>query len=171
MQITLRGKNMDVTPVVRDYVEKRLKKIEKYFDYPISPQVTLSVERERRIVEVTVPVNGMLLRGEEETGDIYASVDLVLDKLEKQIEKYRTRLMRKSRGAEKGPPVQRAGEDQEPSIVRTKKFALKPMNIEEAVLQMNLLGHDFFIFRDDETGEIEVVYKRKDGNYGLLQPE
>ncbi len=171
MQITVRGKNMDVTPALKEYVEKRLRKIEKYFDYSISAQVTLNVERERHIVEVTVPLNGMLLRGEEETGDMYSAVDLVLEKLEKQIEKYRTRLLRRGRGAERSDGQGPAAPGDEAAVVKVKRFAVKPMTVEEAVLQMNLLGHDFFVFRNAESGDVEVVYRRKDGNYGLIEPE
>lgn len=171
MHITIRGKNMEVTPALRDYVDKRLGKIEKYFEYPIAPQVTLSIERDRHIVEVTVPVNGMLLRGEEETGDMYSAVDLVLEKLEKQIEKYRTRLTRRVRNVDKGAQASYIEPDDQPKIVRVKRFAVKPMTAEEAVLQMNLLGHDFFVFRNSESEDVEVVYRRKDGNYGLIEPE
>jgi len=162
---------MEVTPALRDYVDKRLGKIEKYFEYPIAPQVTLSIERDRHIVEVTVPVNGMLLRGEEETGDMYSAVDLVLEKLEKQIEKYRTRLTRRVRNVDKGAQASYIEPDDQPKIVRVKRFAVKPMTAEEAVLQMNLLGHDFFVFRNSESEDVEVVYRRKDGNYGLIEPE
>ncbi|MCR4397990.1 MAG: ribosome-associated translation inhibitor RaiA [Firmicutes bacterium] len=171
MHITVRGKNMEVAPALRDYVEKRLGKIEKYFDYALAPQVTLSVERERHIVEVTVPINGMLLRGEEETGDMYSAVDLVLEKIEKQIEKYRTRLTRRPRNAGKDEESGYINSSNEPRVVRVKRFAVKPMTVEEAVLQMNLLGHDFFVFRNAESEEVEVVYRRKDGNYGLIEPE
>ncbi|MGE5484569.1 MAG: ribosome hibernation-promoting factor, HPF/YfiA family [Ignavibacteriales bacterium] len=171
MHITVRGKNMDITPALKDYVEKRLGKIEKYFDYPVSPQVTLSLERDRHIVEVTLPVNGMLLRGEEETGDMYSAVDLVLEKIEKQIEKYRTRITRRNRSQTRGGESEYIDAGREPSVVRVKRFALKPMTVEEAVLQMNLLGHDFFVFRNAENEEVHVVYKRKDGNYGLIEPE
>lgn len=162
---------MDVTPALKDYVEKRLGKIEKYFDYPVSPQVTLSLERDRHIVEVTLPVNGMLLRGEEETGDMYSAVDLVLEKIEKQIEKYRTRITRRNRSQIRSGEPEYINTAPEPSVVRVKRFALKPMTVEEAVLQMNLLGHDFFVFRNAENEEVCVVYKRKDGNYGLIEPE
>jgi len=171
VHIAVRGKNMDVTPALKEYVEKRLGKIEKYFDYPVSPQVTLSLERDRHIVEVTLPVNGMLLRGEEETGDMYSAVDLVLEKIEKQIDKYRTRLTRRNRAQAKGGTPEYIDTSDEPVIVRVKRFALKPMTVEEAVLQMNLLGHDFFVFRNAENEEVDVVYRRKDGNYGLIEPE
>jgi len=161
---------MDVTPALREYVEQRLKKIEKCCEYPVSAHVTLRVERGRHIVEVTVPLNGMLLRGEEETGDMYSAVDLVLEKLEKQIEKYRTRILRRARG-ERVEEHGHVEPGDEATVVRVKRFAVKPMTVEEAILQMNLLGHDFFVFRNAESESVEVVYRRRDGNYGLLEPE
>ena len=125
-------------------------------------------------MEVTVPVGGRLLRGEMASGDMYASIDMVMDKLEKQAAKYKTRLARKIKNGsvlDVVPPQRRvAKEDQEPRLVRTKRFPVKPMPVEEAILQMNLLGHDFFVFRDADTDEVNVVYCRKDGNYGLIEP-
>ena len=171
MQITIRGKNMEVTPALKEYVEKRLRKVDKYFDGPVVMQVTLSMEKDRRIVEVTVPLNGMLLRGEEETGDMYSSIDLVLEKLEKQIEKYKTRLTKRVKTVQDKEIEPRDYDKDEPRIVRVKRFAIKPMTADEAVLQMNLLGHDFFMFRNAETEQVSVVYRRKDGNYGLIEPE
>ncbi|MEW6621856.1 MAG: ribosome-associated translation inhibitor RaiA [Bacillota bacterium] len=173
MNINVRGKNLQVTPALRDYVEKRIGKLGRFFDTNEEAQVTLSVARDRHRVEVTIPLNGYLLRGEEETGDMYASIDLVIDKLEKQVEKYKTRLARKLRDVTI-KDFARSGEvneDEEPRVVRTKKFAFKPMPVEEAVMQMNLIGHNFFVFSNAETEEVNVVYKRKDGHYGLIEPE
>ncbi|MEW6522461.1 MAG: ribosome-associated translation inhibitor RaiA [Bacillota bacterium] len=171
MQITVRGKNLDVTPALRDYAEKKIGKIEKYFDMPLAAQVTLGVENDRYIVEVTVPLNGMLLRGEKASGDIYSSIDLVMETLEKQIEKYKTKIARRLRDRpllnnEKDLPL----DDDEIRIVRVKKFDMKPMNPEEAILQMNLVGHSFFVFANAENGKVSVVYRRHDGNYGLIEP-
>ncbi len=174
MQITIRGKNIETTVALKEYIEKKLSKLEKYFESPLQAQVSLSVERGRHIVEVMIPLDGMLLRGEEETGDMYASVDLVLEKLERQIEKYKTRIFRRLRQAgNKSYPLvpQQATDEEGPRIVRTKKVTLKPMNVEEAVLQMDLIGHDFFVFLNDDTEEVNVVYKRKDGNYGWIEPK
>jgi putative sigma-54 modulation protein len=174
LKIIVRGKNIDVTPALRDYVEKKVGKLAKLLDDVTEAVVTLSVEKERHIVEVTVPVGGRLLRGEMASGDMYASIDMVMDKLEKQAAKYKTRLARKIKNGsvlDVVPPQRRvAKEDQEPRLVRTKRFPVKPMPVEEAILQMNLLGHDFFVFRDADTDEVNVVYCRKDGNYGLIEP-
>ena len=173
MAINVRGKNIEITPALRDYVEKRVGKITKYFNSLGEITAVLTVTKNHHIVEVTVPVNGMLLRGEEDTGDMYASIDLVIEKLEKQIEKYKTKLSRKLRtGSFRGEllPKTEEPEAEEPRIVKTKRFAIKPMNVEEAIMQMNLINHDFFVFRDADTEDVNVVYRRKDGNYGLIEP-
>ena len=171
---TVRGKNMEVTPALKDYVEKRVGKVTKYFD-----QVgEITVSKGRHIVEVTVPVEGgVLLRGEEATMDMYTSIDLVVEKLERQIHKHKTKLQRRFRGgfkadmvAEGAGPAARADTAEDYSIVKTKRFAVKPMDVQEAIMQMNMVNHDFFVFRDSETEEVSVVYRRTDGNYGLIQP-
>ncbi|MDR3560146.1 MAG: ribosome-associated translation inhibitor RaiA [Negativicutes bacterium] len=174
MAITVRGKNIDITPALKDYVEKRVGKITKYFEMPGEISVILTVAKGRHIVEVTVPVNGMLLRGEESTTDMYTSIDLVIEKLEKQIEKYKTKIARKLRGgAFKGDlaAVPRDGEDDDFLVVKTKRFAIKPMTTEEAIMQMNLINHDFFVFTNAETEDVNVLYRRRDGHYGLIEPE
>ncbi|NMB36173.1 MAG: ribosome-associated translation inhibitor RaiA [Firmicutes bacterium] len=175
MQINVRGKNIEITPALQEYVDKRLRKLEKYFDTQIDAQTTLSVVREDHIVEVTIVINGLILRGEESTNDMYASIDLVVDKLERQMHKYKTKINRKLRQkGKKGLSEKLADlgkeEETEPRVVRTKRFIMKPMPIEEAILQLNLLGHDFFVFTNADTEEINVLYKRKDGNYGLIEP-
>ncbi len=175
MAIVVRGKNIDITPALKDYVEKRIGKITKYFDHLGEITAILTVEKGRHIVEVTVPVNGMLLRGEEATNDMYTSIDLVIDKLERQIEKYKTKIARKFRssGGFKGELV--ASTVVEPTeefkVVKTKRFAIKPMSVEEALLQMNLIHHDFYVFSNADTEEVNVIYRRRDGNYGLIEPE
>lgn len=174
MAITVRGKNIDITPALKDYVEKRIGKVTKYFDAHGEIIVILTVEKGRHIVEVTFPVNGMLLRGEEATSDMYASIDLVIEKLEKQIEKYKTKLSRRLRGGLfKGDllPVGDLNETDELKVVKTKKFAIKPMGVEEAILQMNMINHDFFVFMNADSEDVNVIYRRKDGNYGLIEPE
>lgn len=181
MEITVRGKNLELTPALRQYAEKRMSKIERFFDdVPVSANAVISAERGRYIVEVTVSVNGILLRGEEATGDAFASVDLVLEKLEKQIEKFKTRITRRLRVARRAaeraeapaPAVEPSEEETErPRVVRVKRFAFKPMSVEEAILQMDLLGHDFFVFTNAETDRVSIVYRRRDGNYGLIEPE
>ena len=173
MAITVRGKNLDITPALKDYVEKRVKKVTKYFDKTGDITVILKVEKGRHQVEVTVPVNGILLRGEESTSDMYASIDQVMEKIEKQIEKYKTKLEKKFRGGGFRADVASTvvvAEAEESELVRTKKFAVKPMDADEAILQMNLLNHDFFMFLNIETEQVNVVYRRKDGHYGLIEP-
>lgn len=171
MNIDIRGKNVQITPALKDHVEKKIGKLGRFFDTDQEAQVTLTVQKESHKIEVTMPINGYILRSEEETGDMYASIDLVIDKLERQIHKYKTRISKKVRetGIKEISPQTEVIEE-EPQLVRTKKFALKPMPVEEAILQMNLIGHSFFVFSNAETEEINVVYKRKDGNYGLIEP-
>lgn len=171
MRITVRGKNMDVPAALKDYVEKKVGKMERYIEGPLTAQVTVNIERDRHIVEVTMPLDGMLVRGEEEAQDLFSAVDLVIEKIEKQVEKYKTRIhARRSRPVSSRPEA--VVEDLfEPRIVRLKHFPMKPMAVDEAIMQMNLLGHGFFVFRNAETELTAVVYKRKDGNYGLLEPE
>jgi putative sigma-54 modulation protein len=171
MNIIVRGKNIEVTPALREHAERRIGKLEKYLEGMGDAIVTFTVEKDYHRVEVTIPINGMILRGEESTIDMYMSIDMVVDKLEKQIEKYKGRINeRRSRGAN-GKVTKAAGSDGGPRIVKTKRFAIKPMDADEAVLQMNLLGHNFFVFFDAETEQVSVVYKRKDGNYGLIEQE
>jgi len=175
MQVAVRGKNIEITPAIRDYVAKKLGKIEKFADHEVTAQVNLYVERGRHIAEVTAGLNGMLLRGEEATADMYASIDLVADKLEKQVQKYRARLRRRKDAV---APVDAApiGEDDasadlDGKVVKTKRFPVKPLAVDEAILQMDLLAHDFFVFVNSETHKVNVVYRRHDGDYGLLEPE
>ncbi|MGI6706562.1 MAG: ribosome hibernation-promoting factor, HPF/YfiA family [Clostridia bacterium] len=178
MRIMVSGKNLEITDALREQVMKKVGKLERYFKPDTEAQVTMSVERNRHIVEVTIPFDGIVLRGEEITDDMYASIDKVLDKLEKQINKHRTKLERKLReGAFKyDQPVfsksfEEVQDSPRPKLVRTKRFAVKPMDLEEAILQMELLGHSFYVFTNSESDEVNVLYKRRDGNYGLIEPE
>ncbi|MBC7341059.1 MAG: ribosome-associated translation inhibitor RaiA [Clostridia bacterium] len=179
MELITRGKNVPVTDALRDYAAKRLGKLERYLGSLDQVQVVFSVEGDRHVAEVTIPLNGLILRGEEETGDMYSSIDLVLEKLEKQIEKHKTKLAKRVReqglknlvNANNLALGEAEAEEQQRKIVRTKKFPLKPMSVEEAIMQMNLVGHSFFVFANAETDEINVVYRRRDGNYGLIEPE
>ncbi|MGI6467541.1 MAG: ribosome-associated translation inhibitor RaiA [Syntrophomonadaceae bacterium] len=175
MRFEIRGKNIEVTDALKEYTTKRLSKLEKYFDDSRDAQVAMSIEGERHKVEVTIPLNGMILRGEETSEDMYSSIDLVEEKLEKQLDKYKTRLIKSHRasGLKKAMMENPAGNNapgEQFKIVRTKRFALKPMDEEEAIMQMNLLGHNFFVFFNSKTEEVNVVYKRKDCNYGLIEP-
>lgn len=168
MEVIVRGKNVEVTEALRDYVIKKLGKLTRFFDHqPVTAQAVLSVEKDRQIIEVTMPVEGMLLRGEEATHDLYASIDLVVDKLEKQFAKYKTRLKRHH-----SPETRTTHQTHStPNLVRRKTFPVKPMSLDEALLQMDLLGHDFFAFTNAETDAINVLYRRRDGDYGLLEPQ
>ncbi len=183
MKFDIRGKNIDLTESLRDYTTKRLSKLEKYIDPVKEVQVAMSIEGEnhksQHKIEVTIPLNGVILRGEEATDDMYSSIDMVEEKLEKQIDKYKTKLYRSNRGTgfkkalteEIKKDLDKNGDIEDFNIVRTKKFALKPMDEEEAIMQMNLLGHNFFVFFNAQSEEVNVVYKRNAGNYGLIEPE
>lgn len=176
MNINVRGKQMKVTDALKEYAEKRVGKLGKYSDDFMDVQVTLSVEKkERQRVEVTAPLNGFILRGEEETDDMYTSIDLVVDKLERQMEKYRKRIGKKRVKAIKEEPAFVHEEDEDvldkDIIVKTKSFPAKMMCVDEAVMQMNLIGHSFYVFTNADTEQINVVYRRKHGGYGLLEPE
>ncbi len=173
MNVLVRGRNVDVTNALKEYVEKRVGKLDKFLDGVDDITVVLVVEGDSHKVEVTIPVNGMILRGEEATGDMYASIDLVVEKLEKQIERYKGKLARRRNAGEQKSYVGYTPVDEEdgPRVVKTKRFAIKPMPVDEAVLQMSLLGHSFFVFSNADTEQVNVVYKRKDGNYGLIEPE
>ncbi|WP_446898326.1 ribosome hibernation-promoting factor, HPF/YfiA family [Clostridium sp. LBM24168] len=175
MKITVKGKNISVTDALKSTVDKKLSRLDKYFNPNVEAHVTLSVQKNSQIVEVTIPLGGVILRGEERNNDMYASIDLVVDKLEGQIRKQKTKLLKRKRSSEslrfQFIPDQREEEKKENKIVKTKKFAVKPMSAEEAVLQMELLGHNFFVYQAAESGEVNVVYKRKDGDYGLIEPE
>ncbi len=174
MKVTVIAKNIELTAALKEIVEKKISKLEKYFDSNVEARATLSVQKNRHIIEVTIPFNGVILRGEEATSDMYKSLDLVEEKLERQIRKQKTRLSRRHSGsfkfAELNDSVSNIDED-EGKLVKVKKFGVKPMNSEEAILQMDLLGHNFFVFQDADTSKVNVVYKRKDGDYGLLEPE
>ena len=177
MRISITGKNLEISDYLRGLVEKKVSKLDRYFAADTEAQVTLSVEKNRHIVEVTIPYEGGIIRGEETTGDMYASVDNVLDKLEKQILRHRTRLeknLRQDAFRYEEPLFGGSYEDydeDEKRIVRVKRFNIKPMTEEEAMLQLELLNHAFYVFTNAETGDINVLYKRKDGNYGLIEPE
>jgi putative sigma-54 modulation protein len=175
MLVTVTGKNVEVTDALRDYSEKKVAKVGKFFEKsPVGAQVTFSTERGKHIVDITIQVNGLLLRGEEKTTDMYSSIDGAVDKIERQIHKFKTRINRKLHNDDNKIIVSALAPHEEqaaPIIKRNKRFTIKPMSAEEAVMQMDLLGHDFFVFSNSETDEVNVVYRRKDGNYGLIEPE
>lgn len=174
MRITISGKNIDVTQGLKDAVYEKLGKLEKYFTPETEAIVTLSVEKNRQKIEVTVPVKGSVIRAEQVSDDMYVSIDLVQEIIERQMRKHKTRLVNRNRGGgnfQKAFIEMEVEDPDEVQIVRTKKFAMKPIDPEEACVQMELLGHNFFVFRNAETDDVSVVYKRKGNTYGLIEPE
>lgn len=175
MKFIIIGKNIDVTEGLREAVENKLKKLERYFTPDTEIHVTLSVQKEHQKIEVTIPVKGNIIRSEQSSDDMYVSIDLVEEVIERQLRKYKNKLV--ARHQEGGNFKQEFFEtndnidDDEIKIVRTKKFGIKPMYPEDACVQMELLGHDFFVFYNAETDEVNVVYKRKNGSFGLIEPE
>lgn len=179
MRITVKGKNMDVTDPLQRYAEKKVEKLERYFHNLREAVVTQSTQRNWHIVEVTLEGDGILLRGEERSENMYASIDQVVEKLERQIKRFKGKLIERTHPAESAKmhaaaamveEVESAGSDV-PQIVRTKTFAMKPMLPDEAAMQMEMVNHDFYVFSNAESGHINVIYKRQDGNYGLIEPE
>lgn len=175
MKFIISGKNIEVTNALKDKIEKKLGKLGKFFKPDTEVHATLSVQKNRQIAEVTIFFDGVVLRAEEASEDMYASIDRIVDILERQIRKNKTRLAKRLHenafDTVEGQAVNHDAVEEEYRIVKIKKFAIKPMSEEEAILQMNLLGHQFFVFQNAETGDTNVVYKRKDGNYGLIEPE
>ncbi len=171
MKITITGRKIDVTEGLKSYATKKLSKLDKFFGEETNAKVTLSVQKDDHIIEITVYHEGMIFRAEVRDSDMYACIDKVIDVLERQIRKQKTRLEKKLREGAFDGQTDFGGYDEEPEfkIVKTKKYENKPMSVEEAILQMNLLGHEFYIFNNSETSDKEVVYKRKDGNYGLIE--
>ena len=172
--MTLNAKNVEVTEALREYIDKKVGKLQRYFDTALRPQVNLMVQRENQRVEITIPLDGRMLRSEVDTDNMYASVDQAVDKIERQIRKYKTRINRKSRQVQEPLQMQEPVDEEEaesPKLVRMKRFTMKPMDVEEAILEMNLLDHDFFVFTNSESYDVNVVYRRRDGNYGLIEPD
>ncbi len=172
MNITTTGKNLTVTPALKEYVEKKIGKLERYFDQISDARVAMEVEGTQQIVEVTLRIDSIYLRAEVEETDMYAAIDLASDKLERQVAKHKDKLYKKTKHKALALPFDDLEYEEEDLgvVVKTKKFSTKPMELEEAILQMELLGHDFYVFRLAETGETSVLYKRHDGNYGLIEP-
>lgn len=174
MKFIIRGKNLEVTDSIKSYIEEKIGKLDKYFEKPgeLTANVIVRVKGKYQIVEVTIPAKKIILRGEESSEDLYASIDLVSDKLERQIKKNKAKMNNmkgKKMVAEFNFDVVDTLEDEkERLIAKRKDLEMKPMSEEEAILQMELLGHDFFIFKNDNIDQISVVYKRKEGNYGII---
>ena len=185
MNFIISGKNIDVTTGLKETIEKKLGKLERYFTPETEIIVTLSVEKERQKVEVTIPVKGNIIRSEQISDDMYVSIDLVEEVIERQLRKYKNKLIAKHKGyntaASNGSNFRKEFfellddeltlPDDGVRIVRTKRFGVKPMFPEDACIQMDLLGHSFYVFSNAETDEVNVVYRRKDGSFGLIEPE
>ncbi len=174
MKFVIVGKNIEVTQGLKTAVEEKIGKLERYFNPETEIHVTLSVEKERQKIEVTIPVKGSIIRSEQVSNDMYVSIDLVEEIIERQIKKYKNKLIdqKQSAGFFKQEFIEKDYmDDEEVKIIRTKKFDIKPMYPEDACVQMELLGHSFFVFNNAETGQVNVVYKRKGNTYGLIEPE
>ncbi|MFC0558858.1 ribosome hibernation-promoting factor, HPF/YfiA family [Halalkalibacter alkalisediminis] len=185
MRFNIRGENLQVTEAIREYIIKKVEKLDKYFEQSITTevQVKLKVYERNTKVEITIPLKTLLLRAEEQHENMYAAIDLIVDKLERQVRKYKTKVNRKPR-QEKAvrkdvtnavllmePEVEMSTAENMEHIVRTKRFNLKPMDAEEAILQMNMLGHQFFVYTDADTSLTNIVYQRNDGKYAVIETE
>ncbi|HBE09603.1 MAG TPA: ribosome-associated translation inhibitor RaiA [Lachnospiraceae bacterium] len=176
MNYIISGKNIDVTDGLREAIYDKLGRLEKFFSEDTNVQVTFSVEKERQKIEVTIPMKGHIIRAEQVSDDMYVSIDMVVEIIERQVTRYKKKIIDKEQDAayfndrflEDDSEV--ADED-EIKIIRSKRFAVKPMYPEDACIQMELLGHNFYVFRNAETDEVNVVYKRKGSTYGLIEPE
>ncbi|MCC6094761.1 MAG: ribosome hibernation-promoting factor, HPF/YfiA family [Bilifractor sp.] len=174
MNITISGKNIEITEGLRAAVNEKLNKLERYFTPDTNVIVTLSVEKERQKIEVTIPVKGKIIRSEQVSNDMYVSIDLVEEVIERQLRKYKTKIIDKKQASSNFQKTYIDNdymENEEIRIVRTKKFDIKPMYPEDACVQMELLGHNFFVFMNADTDQVNVVYKRKGNTYGLIEPE
>lgn len=174
MKFIIIGRNIDVTEGLKSAVQEKLGKLERYFTPETEIHVTLSVEKDRQKIEVTIPVKGNIIRSEQVSSDMYVSIDLVEEVIERQLRKYKTKIVNQQQAGgnfQKEFVEDEFLEDEEVKIIRTKKFGIKPMYPEDACVQMELLGHNFYVFRNAETDEVNVVYKRKENTYGLIEPE
>lgn len=173
MKIIITGKNMEIGDVLRGYVEKKIAKLDRYLPTAGEARVELTMEGTKdaehsQVAQITLRSKGAILRSEERSSDIFAAVDAALDKISRQIIRYKEKRYRRGRGPEKGAAVE---EEERPRIVRTKRFPVRPMDEEEAIEQMELLGHDFFVFFNASNGQVNILYRRQNGNYGLIEPE
>ena len=175
MRVTVVGKNINVTPGLHDAVEEKIGKLEKYFTPDTIVNVTLNVDKERHKIEVTIPVKGKIIRAEQVSNDMYVSIDLVEEVIERQLKKYKSKLVDKQQAEASNFKKEYIEadymDDEEIRIERVKKFDPKPMYAEDACVQMELLGHNFFVFVNAETDQINVVYKRKGNTYGIIEPD
>lgn len=176
MQLIIQGKNIEVTDRLREYIEKKVGKLDRYLPTISEAWMELSVEntksaKDRQVAQLTVRSKGTFLRAEERSADMFAAIDAIVDKMYRQIVRYKGKRYGRGRGPGETPPVEEVEEETPPRIVKTKRFQVVPMDEEEAIEQMELLGHDFFIFFNVNTNELNVLYRRRDGNYGLIEPE
>ena len=174
MKIIISGKNIEITEGLKTAVQDKIGKLDKYFSEDTVAKVILSVEKERQKIEVTIPMKGSIIRSEQVSNDMYVSIDLVKEILERQLKKYKKKLTDKKQNALSFSQAfleNDEEEDEEIKVVSTKRFDIKPMYPEDACIQMELLGHDFFVFCNAETDQVNVVYKRKGNSYGLIEPE
>lgn len=174
MRYIISGKNIDVTEGLKEAIYEKIGKLERYFTDDTEVHVTFSVEKERQKIEVTIPMKGNIIRAEEESTDMYVSIDLVEEIIERQLRKYKNKIVERKQhgiGLNKAFLEEETPGEEKIEIIRSKRFAIKPMDPEEACVQMELLGHDFYVFRNSETDEVNVVYKRKANSYGLIEPE
>ena len=174
MRFIITGSNIDVTEGLKSAVEEKLGKLDRFFAVETEVNVTLSVEKERQKIEVTIPVKGNIIRSEQVSSDMYVSIDLVEEVIERQLKRYKNKIVDKQQNASEFAPeyIEKEYEDEEEiKIIRSKRFGIKPMVPEEACVQMELLGHNFFVFLNAETNEVNVVYKRKGNTFGLIEPE
>ena len=175
MRFVIVGRNIEVTDGLKEAVEEKLGKLDRFFAPDTEVKVTLSVETERQKIEVTIPVKGSIIRSEQVSNDMYVSIDLVEEVIERQLKKYKNKLIDKQQDAaafaQEYIDKEYVDDDADVKIIRTKRFDVKPMDPEEACVQMELLGHSFYVFFNSETEQINVVYKRKGNTYGLIEPE
>jgi ribosome hibernation promoting factor len=174
MKLSVKGRNLEITDALRAYAEEKVQRMTRYLEHIVSATVNLSVEKHRQIAEVTLRVRDLTIRAEESTDDLYSSIDLVAEKLERQILRYKERIaahVGRSSGREERELVAPPPIVEEARVVKTKRFAVKPTEVDEAILQMDLLGHNFYVFRNARTDEVNVLYRRQDGHYGLIEPE
>jgi putative sigma-54 modulation protein len=177
MRLQVRGKNVEVSEAIRHYAEEKLGRLERQLADPTRVELELAVEKnpsiaDNHVAEATIWTKGPVLRAKEASNDMRASIDLLVDKLERQVSRYREKRHRRNgRATAAAAPTATSMHPLEGEIVKTKQFSVKPMTPEEAVLQLELVGHDFFVFRNDETGDVNVVYRRREGNYGVIEPQ
>ena len=174
MRYKITGRNINVTPGLKAAVEEKIGKLERYFNQDTEVNITLTVEKDRQKIEVTIPVKGTIIRAEQESNDMSVSIDVVEEIIERQLKKYKNKIVDKKQAAVAFSDLfinEEYDSNDEVDIVKVKKFAMKPMDPEEACVQMELLGHSFYVFLNSETEQVNVVYKRKGNTYGLIEPE